>query len=38
MGEREKEMEGKGKEAKERRRERVWDRTRRYIGKEKGIV
>ena len=31
-------MEGKGKEGKERRSERIWDRMGRYIGKGEGIV
>ena len=37
-GEKEKEMEGKGKEGTEKRRERIRDRIRQYIGKEEGIV
>ena len=31
-------MEGKGKEGKERRREKIRDRIGRYIEKEEGIV
>ena len=38
MGEREKEMERKEKEVKERRRDRIWDSMGCYIGKEERIV
>ena len=38
MGKMEKEIKGKGKEGKERRRERIRDRIGRYIGKQEGIV